>query len=506
MKLSVAAAALLGPLTRVATLSEQFGPVMRRDGRLRLSSTEILTLNTASPPSPNLDHDATRRGLRYKRRMMRQVASNLKNTPSLKTRVVPCDPRSSDADVGILSCGRDRICKPSMTSPLGGVCVPPESKRQDDELGHDFNHPRKGPFMVNHQPSIPRTGTDTVQCDPSQVDIGILVCDEGQFCQDDETSALGGYCADTTISNDNLRLATYYYLDDYLYQCGSYPPEAPYLYCDCSSVNRTTGTGTMYCSQNITASLVQGCDEYVVYDFFERSFKDAAMVKLSDCYHTTAPFMESICFLYYMVEAEPVCYAEWNGQRCTSCAKTNYPFPAFNCSNVEGGRVGDSRKELLSVFDLCSNSTCTSLCADGSFIPDANFDITFIAVGYNGTCGELALFEENAELADVYCPSFMEAAQSYCCVPLNSTRAGGDNTTVIPDLDPTDNATTVPDPEPADNATSIPEGEDDDSPTSPTSPPEDDAGNDGASARQTIASVATMTSQAALVMLLVKRA
>ena len=51
----------------------------------------------------------------------------LKN--SISNRVVKeCNPDAEDADVGILSCGRDQYCKPNESSELGGICSAVERK------------------------------------------------------------------------------------------------------------------------------------------------------------------------------------------------------------------------------------------------------------------------------------------------------------------------------------------------------------------------------------------
>ena len=490
MKLSLAAA-LLGQT--VPTLSKRFGPITARDRELKLT-TEILE---DASPQLTLDNGEKRQsGWHYNRRLMRQMVRNdLKNVPKngFESMMVPCDPRSTDPDVGILSCGQDSTCEPSVTSSLGGICTPLQSNHQGQGLGPDSIVPWKQVSqLVDHDlPSVTTTIGESVQCDPTSIDIGILACGEGQFCKHDETSGLGGYCVDTTTSSSR-RLAPYY-LEDYLYMC-SYPPGYR-VACDCSGVNASTGSGTMYCTQNFTASLVYGCDEYVVYDSFAYSFDNSVIVKARDCYETTAPFTESICFLYYIEGTELVCDAEWNGQRCTSCAVTNYGgVPAFDCSNVDGGRVGDSRKELLSVFDLCSNATCSNFCGEGSFIPNSNFPIDVSVAGDNFTCGELAYSEENPWFPDVFCPYVLEAAQTYCCTT---------NSTVPPDDDSTSSGggSSAPGLEPEDNSTINGETDEEEDGSVPGA----DSDQESSSAGRSIWNFALVACEAAVVMALVSR-
>ncbi len=99
----------------------------------------------------------------------------MKNDPSAAEIMVPCDPKSTDADVGILSCGMNYVCEPSSTSSLGGVCSPLESTRRDSA----------------------GKSTERVPCDPTLIDLGILACEGGQYCQHDETSETGGFCVDS---------------------------------------------------------------------------------------------------------------------------------------------------------------------------------------------------------------------------------------------------------------------------------------------------------------------
>ena len=244
------AAALLGHT--IPALSQQHAPLVAQDGSPLMRINKILE---GAPHRSILEHDHERRGLRYnKRRMIQKVRNTLKNTPSrgLKT-MVPCDPRSTDADIGILSCGQDYTCEPSITSYLGGVCTPLQSPNHPAHLESIL--PRKRGPLANHLPSVPSTrGGKVVQCDPTSSDVGILDCGEGQICQHDETSRLGGFCVDTTTS-DNRRLAPYY-LGGYLYLCTL--PEDYYegISCDCSGLNNATGAGTITCSlSNATSTL-----------------------------------------------------------------------------------------------------------------------------------------------------------------------------------------------------------------------------------------------------------
>jgi hypothetical protein len=404
MKLSFAAA-LLGQT--LPALSKRHGPFTftALEGGLRLNA-EIQ--KATSPLSSILEHDDERRGLRYNRRMKRKAARYLKNSPNaLKTMMVPCDPTSTDADVGILSCGDDYVCEPSDTSSLGGICTAVHVEDQ----GRESMLRGKVP-LINRDLFFSTRGEAMVECDPTSVDIGILACEDGQYCEQDETSELGGFCVDS-LTSDKRHLQGNV-LDYYMTQCGAYPPAAPYMFCDCTNVNKKKGTGTMVCSQNTTAASLQGCESFFVTNFFTYTFDKKKVVSTTDCFETTAPLPEKICFSYGKEGSG--CSAQLNGQACYSCTPNTFYVPTFNCTNV-GGRVGDSVKETLAVLDQCANSTCTNFCGAGFTIPPDKFPE--YAYGYFNTCGEFAYWMSNKAIPDALCPSYSTSAQvGRCCAPV----------------------------------------------------------------------------------------
>lgn len=444
----------------VAILGQSLPALSNSNGRSLVTASEVGIGDLASRLSLRHLRDG-RKIRRATRRMMRPSERILQNSPSALETVVPCDPTSSNPDTGILSCDNDYLCTPFSLSPLGGICTPAffSSQRQGETNPDGLDFVLQNGPLVNSQTAGKQS--TMVECNPSSIDIGILSCgEEGQVCMQDDASGLGGFCVDTFVYS--RRLAT---IDYFTYMCGTWPDYLPPGYCDCNNLNLTTGSGDMVCSQNITSTYVTGCEDYVVYDVFSYTFEDAVLVKLHDCYKTKQPFMEEICFTVYPNISDVDCQATWNGQSCISCLDTSY-FYDFDCSNVDG-RVGNSRRDMFSSFDLCANSTCLNLCGEGLYIPDVNFAVNLTMPGYtNYTCGFLDYLAGNGQIADEYCSMALEAAKNDCCERRNSTISGNsslpepepetepdENSTLSGDSTAEDGDSSTPEPEPGDNAT-----------------------------------------------------
>eukprot|EP00934_Nitzschia_sp_Nitz4_P004792 Nitzschia sp. Nitz4//scaffold9_size221794//10295//11968//NITZ4_001312-RA/size221794-processed-gene-0.301-mRNA-1//-1//CDS//3329560899//4782//frame0 len=112
----------------------------------------------------------------FRRNSKSAFFKNLKNVIYGK----PCDPTSSDADIGVLSCGMNKYCSESSTSPLGGVC---QVNRTDRTLEQPYHSTR----------SLEATGAvGYLYCDPRSDYFGILDCDCDGF---DTSTSLGSfYC------------------------------------------------------------------------------------------------------------------------------------------------------------------------------------------------------------------------------------------------------------------------------------------------------------------------
>ncbi len=387
-------------------------------------------------PKSNLQRHKKRRVLHAKRKFGFQVEGTLRNAADALNSHVHCDPTSTDADTGILSCGEGRHCEPYFGSDVNGVCTsvaPSKPQQAAKEALFGFT-PKRDPWIDVQAAS--KQEKSTVQCNPASVDVGTLACGLGKYCKEDQSSGLGGYC----ISSHpfSRRLDT----EDYpIYLCDPWPEPLPEGVCDCSGVNFTTVTGTMNCSR--PAFNVYGCDEFPIYNYFWYTVEDSALVKSEDCYKVKAEGNQQICFSTHGVLNES-CQVAWNGQSCNACSK-NDNFYDFDCSNSDGGPVGNSRSQLSSLFEKCytvPNFTCTQLCVDGQYIPEFNFDLNVSSSEYGDfNCGYLSYLEAKAYIPDYLCPFFTSLAQGGCCEPFNPPVQGSEeNSKATPTPDDDDGA------------------------------------------------------------------
>jgi len=321
----------------------------------------------------------------------------LKNALSKFTRPVLCNPESSDADVGILSCGQDRFCKPSATSDLGGICV-------RKNLAHSFSG-------MGALKNTKTKRSRVVECDPTSVDVGILACEEGQFCKEDDSSTLGGLCVSTEATSRHLQTVNL---------CN--PASSSFSNaCNCSGLDNSTGTGTVDC---VTATdynvglLFTGCDNATLNETSIYGFQNSLETYYENCYTFITPYYQKTC----VKVTGNTCNITLDGQACASCILQG-KYYQFDCSNI-GGPVGNDSVALFPIIKTCytpSNHTnvtfnCTSLCAPGDSIPYAMYDINVTVANYGSySCGNLAVAEYLGDIPQYACAAFSAAAQSGCC-------------------------------------------------------------------------------------------
>ena len=131
MKFSPLVVVLLGRPLPVLTRRPGFALPMTRNGVSRHGTT---WMKDATPHRQwMVESDDEGRHLRYTGRSIQKASRKLRSTPQVLKTVIPCNPRSSDADIGILSCGKDHICEPSTRSPLGGVCIASKDSNNQDQ-------------------------------------------------------------------------------------------------------------------------------------------------------------------------------------------------------------------------------------------------------------------------------------------------------------------------------------------------------------------------------------
>lgn len=436
MKLSLATAGLLtnDVIPAMMTTQHHSGATTRVGGSTNIVQGEMMS---------GQKHTGTTGSRRYlfAERMSRGKANRaLKNGQgtfwsSRKNKVLPCNPTSTDADTGILSCGENSFCKPVSWSLLGGVCT----GTSQAEFGHGFDN--DGESAAGAVLMKSSTVLAPHECKPALIDVGILGCQEGEFCKVDETSKLGGICVRAVVPS-RRRLAT---VDDFLPTCD---PSNEYYSsaCDCSTWNVTGTISCVYEDQNFGFD-VPGCDEVIGDMSTILAFEGRTLSSITNCYDITLPYSQKACVSLNVPAGASIadsCSIEFNGVDCNSCVSNDY-FYDFDCSNVDGGTVGTSFVEWSSVLTQCytgaQNNTCTNLCAEGYSIPESRYDY-ILTIPDNGevSCGFLAYSAANALIRDAICTSVTTAAQENCCQPSEATvpteeSEPEEETTPSPDVD-----------------------------------------------------------------------
>lgn len=344
-----------------------------------------------------------------KQRVLSKVQGTLKNvSPQWLKGHLQCDPSSTDADTGVLSCDHGFYCKESHASNHGGFCrAIPTSQSEAHAITTTY-------------PSVPIDKDARLSCDPNAPDLGILSCGQGEICRPDGTSDMGGICVPTATAS--RKLVT---VDAYLTSCD--PSSSDYSpYCDCGGVDTTTGTGAISCLQSdyeLCAGVI--ADIGVTYSFTSRN-----LTSLRACYEITVPYYQKACIVSNFQDGADVsssCTIEFNGQECSSCVSTD-SFYDFDCSAIDPNLVGSDVPQLLPVAAQCAygpggggNYSVCIPCTEGTIIPPANYATNVTIEGYGDlSCGALAYGSANGLVPDALCPVFAGLAQASCCAPANT--------------------------------------------------------------------------------------
>lgn len=355
----------------------------------------------------NLQRHAKRRALHATRRLDFQSGA-LRNIPGRLKNQDLCDPSSTDADTGILSCGEDRMCQTSLESKLGGVCV---RKNRSAGFADILGSIRSNSRLIHYNTIF----SNIVECDPAAIDVGILACEEGQFCRKDEAYELGGVCVATSANSRHL----------YTVELCNPASQLFSSTCDCTGFDPTTGAGFITCPYPGVPSAIYnypGCEDITTSSSVIYTFQGSILASYGLCYDFTTTYNQQSCF---QLDLLGQCSVQLNGQTCSSCTMTGDTY-FVDCSNVEGGGVGSSALDFVPILATCyspstGNSTgtynCFTLCSEGDYIADANQDITVTVQGVGVfTCGDLAVAEALGTISDTECSAFITAAQSACCV------------------------------------------------------------------------------------------
>jgi hypothetical protein len=293
----------------------------------------------------------------------------LKNILASQEGTVECDPASSDADVGLLSCGMGNYCMESQGSDLGGFCV-------ESPIAFDRD------LQANATNGTSETSDET----------------EG---------GAGQYCNESS-------------------------PYFGYLDCNCDEFDVANNTGTLSCDiyKNYCFG-AYGCNETCANSSLTYSTDGEESSRYIACYDFFSPYEQRFCYYYTSALGETGCAISLDEEFCTSCSTTNitsfYDSEVcndFDCENVGMGSGNSCADGLYPpiVNECFGNYTC-NVCpfSDDPLFPDASLG--------NYTCGELD-FTLGLDSYDGFLCSFIQlSSYDTCC---NSSRPATTPGTISP--------------------------------------------------------------------------
>lgn len=175
-------------------------------------------------------------------------------------------------------------------------------------------------------------------CDPSEPDVGILACGDGQYCSPSDSSVLGGLCIEASRS-----------LQGVVELCGT--PYAEQYNCDCTQFDNTTGTGTVSCLYYDNRCFDhQGQQVCLSVDISVNIDPSISRTSYSYCYIINGegfPYNE-LCFRYLDVgDGLRECGLSVDGVACTNatcivaegsaCEDSSLNNIGFDCENTNKG-------------------------------------------------------------------------------------------------------------------------------------------------------------------------
>jgi hypothetical protein len=277
----------------------------------------------------------------------------LKNILASQEGTVECDPASSDADVGLLSCGMGNYCMESQGSDLGGFCV-------------------ESPIAFDRELQANATnGTSETSYEPEMV--------LGQLCNESSSDFV-------------------------------------YYDCDCDEFDVENNTGTLSCDIYKNVCL-DGCNDTcfnssITYSTDGESYRYIACDDFFSPYDE-----QRVCYYYTSAPGASNCAISLDEEFCTSCSTSNITSSddteciAFDCENVGMGSNACAVNLYPPIVNQCDgfvNYTC-NVCpfSDEPLFPDASLG--------NYTCGELDFALGEDSYNGFYCSFIQLSSYDTCC-------------------------------------------------------------------------------------------
>lgn len=205
---------------------------------------------------------------------------------------------------------------------------------------------------VKKRRSLSRT-EKKIECDPSsqELDIGILSCGIGKYCDESTESSLGGLCVDH--ENEASSSVNRMLQDDALTPYCSGGDLYMSYNCNCQAVDNITGTGEVFCTPyEDCCSVVDGENSTVCRTLtYNITFAERAVEAFETCYDITQPYARSACVTtYYSNSTDATCAWMIDDDICSSCTPSGINRSAcqeFDCTNIPGD------------FAVASNASCS---------------------------------------------------------------------------------------------------------------------------------------------------
>lgn len=389
------------------TKTHRLVEIIRTASKLKHSRRRRATRSNVS-----LQQEKRSPGLRSQRKVLENSSTHLEYRSSN----VLCNPTSTDPDVGILSCGEGRFCQSTASSSIGGLCTPTgsigiSSKKDQSTTTQEGKRPivprRILPLIGGIEEAVSNDSEELEDDDSSSV-LGVDLKDDNRI------SDLGGH---SCVHHGSVSSRHLLHVDAGLMVCD---PSSPYSdICDCSGVDTTSGTGTIYC--HYTATTDAGCGSYIFDSTYFYTFESNMMTEIKVCEEATGLYNQKVCIT---AASADTCIFSLNDQVCSSCVVTE-EFYDFDCTNVDGGMLGSAPEDRFPILRDCyesyeGTSTCTTLCQEGFYIPDGMYGVYVTVPDYGSvSCADIATAANLRIIPETYCPQFTEAARSGCCIHIN---------------------------------------------------------------------------------------
>lgn len=407
-----------------------------------LTQVQPIVAQLVADPGPSVDFSVHTEDKKYSIQANDSKSNSLlgrartRYTNRMKDSPVECDPKSSDADVGALSCESNKQCVPDKLSKRGGYCI--EISPVDLPNIHKIeNEPR-------------------LECDPMspEADVGLLSCGFDSICVADPSAQMGGVCVKRVAMPEMARR---------LEQTEGASPGRAFTYCDksssyygmlncdCSGMDLNTGVGSFSCRYDYCfGAASECCSETCAAITMTYSSDGQGSYTDEICYTFETPYVQSFCFGRHTNKEEEStdCFGSFNGNDCNSCVAQSSGCTRFDCGNTGLGNdyfcVEDFYPPILtSCYAECSTcSICPGVTEQSAIVNEKAFmSFTNFTCGYVDYLGGLGFWGGSQNDT---CIGIRDVAARDCCVAMPDGTVSSKPTLAPTKLDPVPAATTDP--------------------------------------------------------------